>query len=150
MMKNNWSRNMETINTIELKDEAIYPDEDVLRRVLGDSYPAYEELIKLYEINQMESTWRYYHDGKAWLCKVQKKKKTIVWMSAWKGYMQACIYMPEKFLDQVFALDISETLKEKISQSRSVGKSRPCIFEIRKPEILVDFDKVMQLKISMK
>ena len=22
--------------------------------------------------------WRYYKDGKAWLCKVQKKKKTIV------------------------------------------------------------------------
>ena len=98
----------------------------------------------------MEPIWRYYHDGKAWLCKVQKKKKTIVWMSAWKGYMQAVIYMPEKYLDQVYALDISETLKEKFKQSRSMGKSRACIFEIRGREVLEDFEKVMQVKIMLK
>ncbi len=141
---------METINTIELKDEAIYPDEEVLRRVLGDSYSAYEELIKLFEINQMESTWRYYHDGKAWLCKVQKKKKTIVWMSAWKGYMQACIYMPENSLDLVLSLPISAPQKERINQTRGVGKSRPCIFEIRSSEVLKDFEQVMLLKMSLK
>ncbi len=122
---------METINTIELKDETVCPDTDVLKEVLGESYSAYVDLLHLYEVNQMEPIWRYYHDGKAWLCKVQKKKKTIVWMSAWKGYMQAVIYMPEKYLDQVYALDISETLKEKFKQSRSMGKSRACIFEIR-------------------
>ncbi len=141
---------METINTIELKDETVYPDAEILQNVLGESYPAYEELLKLFESNQMEPLWRFYHDGKAWLCKVQKKKKTIVWMSAWKGYMQAAIYMPEKFLDQVFTLEISETLKEKFRNSRSMGKSRACIFEIDTPEILADFEKVMQLKISIK
>jgi hypothetical protein len=85
---------METVNRIELGDESIYPDEQVLEGVLGDSYTAYCELLKLFDANQMEYDWRYYHDGKAWLCKVQKKKKTIVWMSAWKGYMQATIYFP--------------------------------------------------------
>ncbi len=141
---------METINKVELKDEAIYPDESVLQSVLGDSYPAYVELLKLYDSNQMEPIWRYYHDGKAWLCKVQKKKKTIVWMSAWKGYMQATIYMPEKFLDQVYSLEISEAFKDKFRQSRSMGKSRACIFEIRGSEVIEDFKKVMQLKTILK
>jgi len=141
---------METINTVELKDETLYPDEDVLKNVLGESYSAYVELLNLYAANQMEPIWRYYQDGKAWLCKVQKKKKTIVWMSAWKGYMQAAIYMPEKFLDQVYALEISETLKEKFRKSRSMGKSRACIFEVRGIEVLEDFEKLMQLKILLK
>lgn len=141
---------METINNIELKDEAIYPDESVLKVVLGEAYSAYVDLLELYKVNEMEPIWRYYHDGKAWLCKVQKKKKTIVWMSAWKGYMQAAIYVPEKFLDQVYALDINETLKEKFKQSRSMGKSRACIFEVCGREMLVDFEKVMQLKIMFK
>lgn len=141
---------METINTLELKDEAIYPDEEVLKNVLGDAYSAYVDLLQIFEDNQMEPIWRYYHDGKAWLCKVQKKKKTIVWMSAWKGYMQAAIYMPEKFLDQVYSLEISEAFKEKFRQSRSMGKSRACIFEIRGSEVLADFEKVMQLKIMLK
>jgi hypothetical protein len=72
---------METINKKELNDESVYPDEEILKAILGRSYNAYCILLRLYDDNEMEYTWRYYRDGKAWLCKVQKKKRTIVWMS---------------------------------------------------------------------
>lgn len=141
---------METINNIELRDENIYPDELVLSNILGDSFPAYKDLLELYNENQLIHTWRYYHDGKAWLCKVQKKNKTIVWMSAWKGYMQATIYMPEKFMDQVYALDINEERKKVFRDSRSMGKSRACIFQVTSSDVLEDFEKVMRLKMTIK
>ena len=95
---------METINKIELRDESVYPDEQLLKSILGRSYDAYCELLKLYDDNEMEIEWRYYKDGKAWLCKVQIKKRTIVWMSAWKGYMQATIYFPEKYIEEIYTL----------------------------------------------
>lgn len=141
---------METVNAIELGDETIYPDEKVLKGVLGNSYPAYCELIKLFDDNQMTHEWHYYHDGKAWLCKVQKKKKTIVWMSAWKGFMKATIYVPEDLTEEIFRLNLSEARKEKIRQTRKVGKSTPCIFEIRNSGVLEDFKQVMQFKIAAK
>jgi hypothetical protein len=142
--------NMETVNKTELGDETIYPDEGVLQSVLGDSYPAYCDLIKLFDDHMMTHEWRYYHDGSAWLCKVQKKKKTIVWMSAWKGFMQATIYVPEKFAEEIYSLNLSEARKEKIRQARKVGKSTPCTFEIRSSEALEEFDQVMQFKIALK
>ena len=141
---------METINTIELRDETVYPDEKVLKAILGKSYQAYCSLLKLYDDNEMNYEWRYYRDGKAWLCKVQRKKRTIVWMSAWKGYMQAAIYCPEKHIHELYTLDISEEVKNKIKETRNVGKSKPCIFEIRNKDILKDFEKVMQFKIISK
>jgi hypothetical protein len=141
---------METINKIELSDENIYPDETVLRSILGQSYEIYMDLLDLFQKYEMNYEWRYYHDGKAWLCKVQKKKKTIVWMSAWKGFMQATIYFPLKFLEPVLALDVSEETKEKITNTKNVGKSKPCIFEIRSKGILVDLEKVMNLKVVIK
>jgi len=141
---------METINRIELRDEYVYPDEHVLRAVLGESYDAYMRLTELFDTNQMSYEWRYYRDGKAWLCKVQKKKRTIIWMSAWKGYMQAVIYCPHKFLYGVYELDIGETLKNKIRLTKDVGKSKPCIFEIRDQQIIEDFEKVMKFKIECK
>lgn len=141
---------METINNIELRDESIFPDQTVLSNILGDSFPAYQDLLRLYDENQLVYTWRYYHDGKAWLCKVQKKDRTIVWMSAWKGYMQATIYMPEKYMEQVYALDIDKELKDVFRNARSMGKSRACIFEVRTPDVLKDFEKVMLLKIKLK
>ena len=141
---------METINNIELKDESIYPDELILKGILGKSYNAYEKLLGLYDNYGMDYNWRYYKDGKVWLCKVQKKKNTIVWMSAWKGYMQATIYFPEKYIDEIDKLDISKEVLERIKSTNKVGKSIPCIFEIRNMKVLVDFKKVMQLKIETK
>ena len=71
-------------------------------------------------------------------------------MSAWKGYIQAAIYVPVRLLNEVLALDIDETRKEKIQLTKNVGKSKPCIFEIKKKKDLIDLKKVMQLKIRMK
>lgn len=141
---------METINTIELNNESIYPDESVLKGVLGNAYSAYNELLKIFMNNEMIYEWRYYKDGKSWLCKVQKKNKTIVWMSAWKNYMQACIYFPERQIEGVLNLEISKTLKNKIINTKNVGKSKPCIFEIRTNDILDDFNKVMNYKLIVK
>ncbi len=141
---------METTNTMQLRDESIYPDDTVLADILGDAFPAYQKLIRLYDENSLVYTWRYYHDGKAWLCKVQKKTKTIVWMSAWKGYMQATVYMPEKYMEQVYSLDIDEAWKEKVREARNMGKSRACVFQVKTTDILEDFKKVMQVKISAK
>jgi hypothetical protein len=141
---------METINNLELRDEAVYPNEKLLKSILGKSYPAYCKLLQLYDENEMSYEWRYYKDGKAWLCKVQRKKRTIVWMSAWKGYMQATIYIPEKIIDEVYNLDISEEMKNKIQTTKNVGKSKPCIFEIRNNKILKDLEKVIHFKISAK
>jgi len=141
---------METMNTIELRDENIYPDEIVLRSVLGKAYNAYELLSELFQLNGLTCEWRYYHDGKAWLCKIQKKSKTIIWMSAWKGFLMATIYLPLKHLEKLFLLDIDEEIKNKARLAKDIMKSRPCTFEIRETQILRDFEKVMKLKIECK
>jgi hypothetical protein len=137
---------VETINNIELTDEKTYPDEKVLQGILGKSYAAYTCLIELFDNHEMSHEWRYYRDGKAWLCKVQKKKRTIVWMSAWKGYMQATVYIPHKYLKQVYKLDISDKAKDKIKRTKNVGKSKPCIFEILNKKVIKDLEKVMLFK----
>jgi hypothetical protein len=141
---------METINTIELRDENKYPDDTLLKSILKQSFETYKKLLELFAKNGMDYEWRYYHDGKAWLCKVQKAKKTIVWMSAWKGYMQAAIYFPEKHIAKVYELDINEAIREKFRITKNVGKSKPFIFELKNEIILDDFEKVMMYKIGCK
>ncbi len=141
---------MESVNKIELSDKSIYPDQKVLKKVLGRSYQSFCALLTLFDRNEMLYEWRYYMDGKAWLCKVQKKKRTIVWMSAWKGFVKATIYIPEKHLHSIYALPISEETRERIKTTKNVGKSKPCIFEVRNQKVLKDMDTVMQFKIQTK
>lgn len=141
---------MEQINANELCDETIEPTEEVLKRVLGASYSSYIELLRLFDRNEMTYTWRYYRDGKAWLCKVEKKNRTIVWMSAWKGYMKATIYIPNKYLEELKKIDATWGTVDRILAAKDVGKSKPCMFEIKEEGILKDFEKFMQFKITMK
>lgn len=141
---------MQKIDTIQLNDSSIYPDKDVLKKVLGRSYNSFLKLLELFDNNEMVYEWRYYNDGKAWLCKVQKKKRTIVWMSAWKGFIKATIYMPGKYIEEIYNLDIAEDVIVRIKETKNIGKSKPCIFEIRNQKILKDFDKIMQFKLNNK
>jgi hypothetical protein len=141
---------METLDTIQMRDETIIPDQSVLAGILGDSFPAYQALIDLFDENQLSHEWRYYKDGKAWLCKVQKKDKTIVWMSAWKGCAHATIYFPEKIMESVYALDISVERRQKICDTKNTGKSKACTFEITSTGVLEDFNILMQFKIKLK
>jgi hypothetical protein len=141
---------MDSKNTMELRDESVYPDDTVLSGILGDSFLAYQALIKLFDDNHLTHEWRFYKDGKAWLGKVQKKDKTIVWMSAWKGYLQASMYIPVKYYEQILALDIHGEQKEKFRHAKNMGKSTPCTFEIRTTDILDDFNRVMQVKLAAK
>lgn len=67
-------------------------------------------------------------------------------MSAWKGFIKATIYFPEKYLEQIYALTISEETKERIKTAKNVGKSKPCMFEIRDCDILTDFVTVKEVQ----
>jgi len=57
-----------------LRDPLIPPSEELLSEILGKSYGSYSELIRRYEESDynLQPQWRYYNDGKAWLCKVKK------------------------------------------------------------------------------
>ena len=98
----------------------------------------------------MTYEWRFYNDGKLWLCKVQHKKRTIVWMSAWKGLIKATIYFPEKYIHDIYSLDINQKTKDYIKNTSNTGKSKPCTFDIKTTSVPKDFSKIMQLKLKVK
>jgi len=135
---------------IQLRDRDIYPSDAVLSSLLGDSFTAYCDLLTLLKVNNLTPEWRYYNDGKAWLCKVQKQKRTIIWMSAWKGYMKATIYIPEKYSSKIRLLDIGQQTVQAIFDAKPVGKSQPCTFEIRSSQILIEFEKIIHFKVANK
>lgn len=135
----------------QLSDKSVYPSDDVLSEVLGKSYPAYKKLLSIFDKRELKYEWRHYNDVKVWLFKVQsKKKKTIVWMSACKGYMRATVYIPEKYSEGVFNLDIPEEAKEYLKEKKCSAKSLPCMFDIKNTKILSTFEKVVDYKLSLK
>lgn len=124
---------------VQLTDENLFPDEAVLRGVLGAGYGVYLELLGGFEPRGLSLEWRFYRDGKAWLGKVQHKKRTIVWMSVWEGFVKATVYVPEK--------DASG-LSGPVLAAKRVGKSLSCTFDLTGPTALRELEVVMDYKME--
>ena len=64
--------------------------------------------------------------------------------------MQATVYFPERYIEDIFKLSIADETKKRIMKTKNVGKSKPCIFEIRNKKALKELEKVMEFKILAK
>jgi len=135
--------------TIEFRDKDVFPDDDALKAVLGRGYPAFLALLDILREHEISHEWRYYNDGKAWLCKTTRKTKTVAWMSARRGFIAATFYIPERHIDGLYGLDISEETKARIRETKNTGKSKGVTFEVRSKAVLKDFEKVLLYKLAI-
>lgn len=143
---------MQTMEQIQLRESEIYPTEEVLLRALGDQvFTVYKELLKII-LNefQLNPEWRFYKDGKAWLCKVVWKKKTVFWLSIWDGFIRTSFYFTEKTQTGVQELEVSQNIKDKLKEAKAVGKLIPLILDIRLDEQLKDLKKIVEYKRALR
>ncbi len=115
-----------------LVDEAIYPDEGVLSSALGDTFPAYSEFVSAIQSESIGCAclWKYYRDGKSWLCKVTFRKKTVFWLAVYDGCFTVGFYFTEKTGTGIPALDIDAAVKEQFASAKLIGKLRPLVLTI--------------------
>lgn len=92
--------------------------------------------------------WRYYKDGKAWLCKICRKKKTVVWLSAWTECFKLGFYFTEKSGEDIPNLDICNSLKENYESNKPVGRLKPLVAEVNQRSQLEDVLTLIQYKIG--
>ncbi len=113
-----------TMETQLLRDQDIFPTEDVLEKVLGKRYVIYKKLIDTVtgEDYGLALEWRFYNDGKAWLGKATHKKKTIFWLSVWEGFFRTNFYFTEKTRGGILELNIDEKLKTDFAETWRFAK----------------------------
>ncbi len=133
-----------------LKEQDIYPNNNVLQTLLGDVFNAYQELEALLISYDLILNWNYYKDGKAYLCKVTNKKKTVFWLSIWETYIKIGFYFNEKTSLGIYNLDIDKSIITNYDNTKHVGKFRQLIFEIRDNSQFDDLTKIITYKISLK
>ena len=136
-----------------LRDPNTFPSDEVLQNALGDEL--YQVLSYFLESITNEEygltvEWRFYNDGKAWLGKVQHKKKTDLWLSVWDGFFKTSFYFTEKYLEAIAALDISDSIKDEFAQAKPAGRLIAMIIDISNKEQLNDLFTVVRFKKSLK
>ncbi|MEL7589555.1 MAG: DUF3788 family protein [Prolixibacteraceae bacterium] len=135
-----------------LNDQNEYPDDAVLQKYLGETKPHWDE-ISAWVADQFPSMlfeWRYYNDGKAWLCKLTFKKKTICWFSVWDHFFKLGFYFTDKTGTGISELAIDPLLKENFANSPYYGKLKALTVEVKSREILNSVRVLIDYKSKLK
>lgn len=130
-----------------LRDKDVYPNVPVLIEALGaDVFEVYEALMNMADELVFCPEWRYYNDGKVWLCKVSYKKKTIFWLSIWNKSIKVSFYFTLRTAPGILELDLPPEVSDSFRNARPIGKLIPYVYDITKREDLVVFRKVAVYK----
>ncbi len=131
-----------------LNDPDVFPSGGVLQDVLGEAKPTYDALMESITGYHPDVTidWKFYNDGKSWLCKISHKKKTVCWLSVWEGMFKVTFYFNPKTAPGVEQLDIPETVKRRLMDLDTSRKFLPLTFEIRTLSDIEWIDPVFRYK----
>lgn len=135
---------------MQLKDPDIFPTQEVLEGVLGNTYPVFREFMNSAESEDfnLSAEWRYYKDGKAWLCKITCKKKTVVWLSAWSDCFKLALYFTEKSGGGIPGLKINGSIIKDYLDHKAIGKLKPVVVEVRSKAQLQDIYTLLRYKVN--
>jgi hypothetical protein len=136
-----------------LRDAGITPTMDVLENITEkEIFSIYKKLYETITGSEFELNpeWKYYNDGKAWLCKVSYRKKTVFWLSVWNTGIKTSFYFTEKTRQGVLELTISNEIKERFTKAASIGKLIPLSMSILNDADLADLRKIIHYKKALK
>lgn len=130
-----------------LRDPEILPSDAVLKNEFGNSlFEVYQALLQNISTLGLQTEWRYYRDGKGWLCKITRKAKTVCWLSPWEEYLQIGFYFTEKNRTEIMALDIDNAIKTEFESAKPIGKLIPLIMRIASAGQLSDWNNIAVYK----
>ena len=134
-----------------LNDKNEHPDDKVLSRALGKAKSAWDSFMDFLDESCPSFTgeWRYYNDGKSWLYKVTKKKKTICWVAVFNGKFKTGFYFPER---AEVLIKKSKLAKKYVDQfaNNKYGKTRGINVEIKKSADLKATKTLIEIKEQLK
>ncbi len=134
-----------------LNNPDVHPDDKVLAVVLGKAFTHWkaftERLGAGFPSHSIE--WRYYNDGKSWLCKLTRGKKTVCWISARPGLFTVSSYFMERNDDAIKSLDVDQGLKDRYLSTPWTGKLKPLTVEVKSRKSLDDAFTLIRFKSAL-
>jgi hypothetical protein len=113
-----------------LRDKSTPPGDDILKN------PLYLSLTE-----GLQPEWRYYNDGRAWLCKVTDGRKTIFWFSVWEGFFRVSFYFLPRHLEGLAKVGIGHGRLED-----EWGKMIPLFYDVSDTTSIAEIRKVAEFK----
>jgi uncharacterized protein YjbK len=139
-----------------LNDKSVKPTDDLVFSIIGDKNILWQAIMNHLHNNYEDITeqWNYYNDGKSWLFRTVKKKKTLFWIRVLSDTFNVAFWFPDKAEAVIEQSDLPEDIKQDFRKAKRInmGKSATrCVQVIMKDDNDVEnVKKLVELKLKIK
>ena len=137
---------------IVLTDPNVQPTEELIFSIIGENSVYWEQLIEYVYENHFDITeeWRFYNDGKSWLYRALRKKKTLYWAEIIKDTFRISFWFGDKAEPVIEESTLPENIKDAFRNAKRYAHSRAVSIEVRSPEDFENVVKLLELKVKLK
>jgi hypothetical protein len=135
-----------------LSDKNQFPSEEIIFSHIGSTKVFWLALFEDIHAEHADFTegWKYYNDGKRWLLKVSRKKKTVFWLSILEGSFRTTFYFNDKAEKAILESDISDVLKEQYMKGKKNNRIWGLTIYYKDNKDIEDAKTLIGIKIGMK
>lgn len=135
-----------------LTDPNVQPTEELIFSIIGENSVYWEKMVDYLYENHFDITeeWRFYNDGKSWLYRTLRKRKTIYWIGVQKDTFRVSFWLGEKAEPIIEASDLPESIKEVYRNAKRFKIGRCITIEMRTPEDFNHVVKLIEIKVKLK
>jgi len=107
-----------------LSDKDQFPSDEIVFSHIGKNAALWRKFFTHLGAKHpdIETSWRYYNDGKSWLMKAVRKKKTVFWLSLFEDSFRTTFYFTAKAGEAIGTSGLSEALKARFADPANGGK----------------------------
>ena len=136
------------MDPLVLKDKSVLPTDDLIFSIIGKNRDHWINLMAglREKYADAEGQWNYYNDGKTWLFKMVRKKKTLFWIGIHEDTFRVTFYFGDKAEPILESSDLPENIVEEFRSGKYYGKIRAITLKILKKSDVENVLKLTEIK----
>ena len=125
-------------------DPEAKPTDDLIFSIIGERKAYWQSIMEYLRQNYPDSSgeWNYYKDGKRWLFKMTRKKKTVFWGGIFEDTFRITFYFGNKAESIIETSDLPHLIKDGFKSAQKYGAIRPIMVKVLEQS---DVETVFQL-----
>ena len=133
-----------------LNDKTVKPNDEIIFSIIGDKELLWNQTFAyLYDHNKdISGDWKFYNDGKSWLFKAAKKKKTIFWIQILADTFRIAFWFGDKVEPPILESDLPESMKTDFLNAKRYGKIRSIYIDMKDANDLQNVKKLIDIKLK--
>jgi hypothetical protein len=134
-----------------LSDPSVFPDQDLLFGIIGTNEVHWQKLMAKVHARYPDAVeqWNYYKDGKNWLFRMMRRKKTLFWIGVLAETFRITFYFGDKAEPLIEASSLPLVLKQGFKTSKRYGHIRAISLRVERDEDIENALKLVDIRIQV-